>query len=128
MPPNSPKCPSNRLICDLNSTPAANQQPTQRTAEQVLRRINRCRPMRMAPAKGGAMIAKPGTNLAMTNEFTPQRSKRVCVSLTHLSGSGENLHSVFITWMPYLSPTRYQPQSAATQAITEQSSSDAREI
>ena len=58
-------------------------------------------------------------NFAMTRELTPQRSNRVCVWLTQESGSKEILHRVFKTRMPYLSPTRYQPQSAARHAITD---------
>ena len=56
--------------------------------------------MRRAPASGGAMMARPGTNLAMTSELTPQRSKRDWVWLTHESGSREMRHSVFSTRMP----------------------------
>ena len=62
--------------------------------------MNRSQPMRMAPASGGAMMARPGTNLAITSELMPQRSKRVCVWLTQESGSREILHSVFSTRMP----------------------------
>ncbi len=41
--------------------------------------MNRSQPMRMAPASGGAMIARPGTNFAITKELIPHRSKRVWV-------------------------------------------------
>ena len=56
--------------------------------------------MRMAPASGGAMMARPGTNLAITRELIPQRSKRDCVWLTQESGSSEIRQSVFSTRIP----------------------------
>jgi hypothetical protein len=80
--------------------------------------MNLAQPMRNAPASGGAMMDKPGTNLAMISELTPQRSKRFCVLLTQESGSSEILHKVFSMRMPKISPSRYQPQSAARQAST----------
>ena len=62
--------------------------------------MNRGQPMRMAPASGGAIVASPGMNFAITNEFTPQRSKRICVWLTQESGSRETRHRVLSTRMP----------------------------
>ena len=62
--------------------------------------MNRIQPMRIAPASGGAMMASPGTNLAMMSELTPHRSKRICVLLTQESGSSDILHRVLSTRMP----------------------------
>ncbi len=56
--------------------------------------------MRVAPASGGAISESPGTNLATTSAFMPQRSKRDCVSLTQESGVSEMRHRVFITPLP----------------------------
>ena len=38
-------------------------------------------------------MARPGTNLAITSELIPQRSKRDCVWLTQESGSRDIRHS-----------------------------------
>ncbi len=73
------RCCSSSSICELNRMPATKAAPTQSAAERVLKKINRSQPMRNAPAIGGAMVDKPGTNFAMIKELTPQRSKRVCV-------------------------------------------------
>jgi hypothetical protein len=73
---------------------------THRTDPALLKATNLVQPMRMAPAMGGAMIASPGTNLAITSALTPQRSNRVWVSLTQESGSSEIRHSVFNTRIP----------------------------
>ncbi len=62
--------------------PAPRAAPVHRIAARVLNKTNRGQPMRMAPAIGGAMVDKPGTNFAMTIELMPQRSKRVWVWLT----------------------------------------------
>ncbi len=56
--------------------------------------------MRVAPARGGAMTARPGTNLAITSELIPHRSKRDWVWLTHESGSKDMRHSSFSTRIP----------------------------
>ena len=56
--------------------------------------------MCVAPANGGAMVARPGTNFATTSAFTPQRSNRDCVWLTHESGVSDTRHNVFITRLP----------------------------
>jgi hypothetical protein len=47
----------------------------------------------MAPASGGAMVLKPGMNLATTSDFAPQRVKLSSVWLTQESGDSEILHS-----------------------------------
>ena len=81
--------------------PAASPLPTQSGARPACEStMNLGQPMRMAPARGGAMMARPGTNLAITSELMPQRSKRVWVWLTQESGSKEMRHSVFSTRMP----------------------------
>jgi hypothetical protein len=63
----------------LNSIPAASKLPTHSIALAVLKTPNRNHPIRMAPASGGAMIASPGMNFAITKELTPHLSKRDCV-------------------------------------------------
>ena len=68
--------------------------------------------MCVAPAIGGAIVARPGTNFAMTSALTPQRSKRDCVSLTHESGVSEILHNSFMTPLPNRRPARYHAMSA----------------
>src|SRR5580704_10261776 len=118
MLPNWLNSSSSRSICDWNRTPAPRPTPTQSTAEQALKETKRGQPTRRAPAIGGAMMARPGMNFAMTRELMPQRSKRVCVWLTQESGSREILHRALRTRMPYLSPIQYQPQSAVRHAIT----------
>jgi hypothetical protein len=80
--------------------PAASPLPTQIAPPIALSPRNRGQAMRMAPASGGAMMAKPGTNLAIIRELTPQRSKRDWVWLTQESGSREMRHSVFSTRIP----------------------------
>jgi hypothetical protein len=77
---------------------------------------------------GGAMMARPGMNFAMTRELMPQRSKRVCVWLTQESGSSEILQRALRTRMPYLSPIQYQPQSAARHASTDPVNSSGNDI
>src|ERR1700737_2593107 len=70
----------------------------------------------VVPASGGAMSANPGTNLATSSAFEPQRSKRDCVSLTQESGVSEIRHNSFMTPLPYTLPARNQTLSAATHA------------
>ncbi len=53
--------------------------PTHSAAPAALNAMNRPQPIRMAPARGGAMIARPGMNFAITKELIPHRSKRVWV-------------------------------------------------
>ena len=71
-----------RSTCGPSNIPPPSHVPTQRAPPKVLKSSNRCQPMRVAPASGGAMVARPGTNFAISRAFTPQRSKRACVSLT----------------------------------------------
>jgi len=53
--------------------PATRPVPTQRTAPQVLKKDESQPPdAHLAPAIGGAMIARPGMNLAMTSELMPR--------------------------------------------------------
>ena len=89
-----------RSICALNTIPTPRPAPTHSAAPAVLNTRKRGQPMRVAPANGGAMVARPGTNFAITSAFTPQRSKRDCVWLTHESGVSDTRHSVFITRLP----------------------------
>src|ERR1700730_5911497 len=88
----------------------------------------RSQPIFVAPASGGAMSANPGTNLATSSAFAPQRSKRDCVSLTHESGVSDIRHNNFMTPLPYILPARKQTLSAATQAKMAQGNNAAGDI
>src|SRR6185312_10304870 len=96
--------------------PPAMAMVTHAAEPTVLKARKRNHPIFVAPASGGAMSASPGTNLATSSAFEPQRSKRDCVSLTHESGVSDIRHKSFITLLPYTLPARNQTLSAATQA------------
>ena len=78
-PPMPATCGSNCSICDLSSTPASSAAPTHSAPPSVLKAEKRAKRMPTAPASGGAIIARPGTNLAKIRAFAPQRSKLVWV-------------------------------------------------
>src|SRR6266850_2528534 len=82
----------------------------------------------VAPASGGAMSDSPGTNLATSSAFEPQRSKRDCVSLTHESGVSDIRHNSFMTPLPYTLPAMNQTLSAATHAKMAQANNATGEI
>jgi len=105
-------------ICDFSSRPTMSAAPTHSAAPAALNAANRPKRMRVAPASGGAIIDRPGTNLAMTSARGPQRSKLACVWLTQVSGVSEMRHRSFITRAPYLRPARYQLLSPMRQAAT----------
>src|SRR4051794_10252587 len=82
----------------------------------VVKARKRSQAIFVAPASGGAIRASPGTNLATSSAFEPQRSKRDCVSLTHESGVSDIRHNSFMTLLPYILPARNQTLSAPTHA------------
>ncbi len=56
--------------------------------------------MCIAPANGGAIVARPGMNFAKISELTPQRSNRFWVWLTQESGSSDMRQRVLSTRIP----------------------------
>src|SRR5262245_10884888 len=55
----------------------------------------------IAPARGGATVEEPGTNLATTSEGRPYFSKIEVVCRTQESGESETRQIVFRTRNPY---------------------------
>src|SRR5258708_22118252 len=97
--------------------PPATATPTHAAEPKVLKTRKRSQAIFVAPASGGAMSANPGTNLATSSAFEPQRSKRDCVSLTQESGVNDIRHNSFMTPLPYTLPARNHTLSAATHAV-----------
>src|SRR6185312_16662150 len=91
---------------------------THTTEPARLNAANCANPIRVAPASGGAISDRPGTNLATNRALPPQRSKRVWVWLTQESGVREMRHNSFITRLPYRRPDRYHAVSPMKQAAT----------
>src|ERR1700716_182474 len=102
--------------------------PTHAAEPTVLKARKRSQAICVAPASGGAMSANPGTNLATSSAFEPQRSKRDWVSLTHESGVSDIRHNNFMTPLPYTLPARNQTLSAATHAKMAAANSAAGDI
>lgn len=55
------------------------------------------------------MVFSPGTNLAMSRDFRPYRSKVDSVLRTHESGLSDMEHSTRRTLLPRFLPNQYQP-------------------
>ena len=72
--------------------------------------------MRIAPASGGAIVARPGMNLPRTRVIPPQRSKWFSVWRTHESGDSEMRQRVVMTRRPYCRPATYQAESPIMEA------------
>src|SRR5256886_2871491 len=73
--------------------------------------------MCIAPASGGAIVARPGMNLPRTRVIPPQRSKWFSVWRTHESGDSEMRQRVVMTRRPYCRPaTRSEEHTSELQS------------
>ena len=106
--------------------PSAMKAPAQKRPPSALKTTNRPSGIRTMPARGGAIVLKPGMNLATIKERGPCLEKIVPVRLTHESGSSEMRQSQPSTFAPPSRPMTYQAMSAMSEAIPDRSRSCAK--
>ena len=112
--------------CWLNTQPTATNAPAHNTPPRPLATRNSRNGIRVMPASGGAIVLKPGMNLATTSERGPCLEKIVSVRLTHESGSSEMRQSHPSTRAPPSRPTTYQAMSAISEAMPDSTRTSAR--